>query len=877
MTDSWQSAVGLDFSDLDSRHSSSTRWRHSRSTVPIGTVASRILDLQKLAQRSISGRSVSSSVRHQEQFKTGFGRRSVARFGQPASLSTKPDEQVQIDDGHSFLGLTNPRASHAEAHALVGGRSRWERTAGIHAQLQPSGLDKRVQYEPISPWAYLLKSKSYKGIKNNSDRDGISHADAYNSPTLSHMSTLNSRSQDTSAYDAANRTESGQKARRDGMLEGQEGQITLKKWHADKSNEGESIETTSTMRRQSVRDLYRSHGIERPAGLLSSEDLAFDPEERPIPGETHASCEVCLCPNDQNSIYCKCGHLLHRIPDMPSAIPVTGGDGTVHSQQKVAQSTCQNLPSHVMKKKYHGLEFQIQSSPSLQEQTKFATKEGRQTQEGLTKSPVDLKHKRTDASAGLPATHVGESTICRTYPMTGLNDKNLTCTYSSSQKPGLAPEDLNGSSISPLGVTSTMSSIHSTSFIPIPLAVSSHHKQRIQPVQRQKIRVRRPLDLHLFSSVVLNADHAIDSPGSPDHQAVYPDHQGQAHSITCQRKRPRHHDDTDSGYMGGVSHHDEFDDTQYRKEPCCEPRDREHRDNDPENNHKPSCQSSIMGLPAVTPRDGQSAPPPEEINQTISQSNHILATTMSPAAISHACQKKLPELPTPQAQEQPPLPDTDMGHEHYCHRFDSQPIISGHSLIQANAHSAERAIPHKPPTTNSRRLSAFLQQQDQNVVPLLSKRLQEHQEELKRIGKLTQERIHTVPQRYCLHQVQSLAVDGSKEMLVTTLKEPIEHSAGRECQATNQDEMERDSKLIGPVATFRSMEQQEEGYECPCKQIAKIDTASSTQAQRECHSLQTIKDEKEGVHDVGIKGITVVIHLEGKEDVLLKANLSLGV
>lgn len=878
MTNSWQSAVGLDFSDSGSRNSSLAPWRHSRSTVPAGTVASRILDLQNLAQTSTSGREISSSVRHQEQFKTGFGRRSIARFGQPASLSTKPDEQVQIDDGHSFLGLSNPRASHTEEHALVDGRSRWERTAGIHAQLQPSGLDKRVQYEAISPWAYLPTSKSNKIVKNSHDQGRTNHAHTYNPTTPFHESASNLRSQDTSAHSGANRVESGQRALQGGILQGRKGRMTLNKLHASNSDEWTSIETTSTMRRQSVRDLYRSHGIERPTGFLSSDDLAFDLQETPRPGETHASCQVCLWANDKNNIYCKCGHLLPKNLDMLSSISVAGGDGTVHSQRKISQSKFQNLHSNMMIKENSKLELQKQLSPSLQEQRKVSTKEGKQMQEGSLEPPEQLKDRLTDQSVGLPTLHVEENTICQAYQTTPLKDKSSGYTHPTSPQTEPALENLNGSSILPLVVTSPVSATHSVSFIPIQAALNSQQKQRIQPGQRQKVKLRRPLDLHLFSSVVLNADIEPGGGDSSEYQAAHPDHHLQSHSISYHRKRQRHHDDTDSGYMGGVSHHDEFDDIQHNWEPCSEIRNHEHRDDCNEDDLKPSCQSHIKCSSAAAPyEEGKNVPAPQEVNHKINQHDHTVTTTLSPAAPSQSCQKHLSELPALLAHEQPPLPNTGMGHEHCCHHLDSQPASSGRSLMQANGHNSGYAIPLKPLMTSSRRLSAFLQQQDQNIVPLLSKRLQEHQEKLKEIGKLGQEQINTMSQSYCLREVQMLAGDGSKETLVATLKEPVVPSTDPQYQGTTREEVGNDRKLTRAVDAIQSTQQQAEECGCPCKRIPKTDTVSNTQVQGDPHSLQTIKDEKKETHDVGIKGITIVLHLEGKNDVLLKADLSLGI
>lgn len=80
----------------------------------------------------------------------------------------------------------------------------------------------------------------------------------------------------------------------------------------DMSNSEVSIRTTSTLRRQSVRDLFDKHGIERPTGLASSE-VERNETDRP---ESHRVCHICMWIHDKNEKTCwKCGHRLCKACD----------------------------------------------------------------------------------------------------------------------------------------------------------------------------------------------------------------------------------------------------------------------------------------------------------------------------------------------------------------------------------------------------------------------------------------------------------------------------------------------------------------------------------------------------------------------------------
>ena len=68
--------------------------------------------------------------------------------------------------------------------------------------------------------------------------------------------------------------------------------------------------TTSTIRRQSVRDLFKDFGVERPAGLTSRE-TSYDKEEAPRIVRRDTQCHICLKVNSSVSSTCsKCSHKL---------------------------------------------------------------------------------------------------------------------------------------------------------------------------------------------------------------------------------------------------------------------------------------------------------------------------------------------------------------------------------------------------------------------------------------------------------------------------------------------------------------------------------------------------------------------------------------
>lgn len=108
----------------------------------------------------------------------------VSRLQRPRNLTRNYISIPNI----SFLGLNTNRGNHMEKHALVDGRAKWNRTAVLHGQLQPSGLGARIQYEATSLWGILPKD----GCRRNAQR-GYDNQDMVmrvNSSTKSQLSDI---------------------------------------------------------------------------------------------------------------------------------------------------------------------------------------------------------------------------------------------------------------------------------------------------------------------------------------------------------------------------------------------------------------------------------------------------------------------------------------------------------------------------------------------------------------------------------------------------------------------------------------------------------------------------------------------------------------
>ncbi|QSZ30536.1 hypothetical protein DSL72_000090 [Monilinia vaccinii-corymbosi] len=292
--------------------------------IAVGTVASRVLFLQKLAgnqknksapktplrfpptrptrreksdkspQRSRSPPQVQPpSNRRRENSRSSFGRRPANIFGTPASRNSQPNEQLQTGTRHSFLGLQTPRSNHDEGHARAVYNGTPRTDGYIEAQL--GGLPGMVRADAhASSWAPV--TETLKTSSRNLDRKIASHRLHVGRGVQRVEDRLFSTQSPSNPQISKQRTRipsphrQKRKARQD-----------------ERSNSKTSTATTSTLRRQSVRDLFDTHGIEIPPGLASSEMVraAVNSSQR------HRICHLCMWIHDKNENICwKCGHRL---------------------------------------------------------------------------------------------------------------------------------------------------------------------------------------------------------------------------------------------------------------------------------------------------------------------------------------------------------------------------------------------------------------------------------------------------------------------------------------------------------------------------------------------------------------------------------------
>lgn len=717
MTNLWSSPIGLDYYyDSASDLSPLTQPRSMRHAVPVGTVASRISELQNLANNS-SSKGLLSPNRNREANWSGFGRRKSTRFGQPASVSSKPDEQTQVNVNHSFAGLTTRRANHLQDHARVDARSKWDRTAGLHAQLQPSGLGGRVQYEATSPWVFLPRSKLQKNIQ-----DDYVHKETDIPETNKQTTQLSTSEPITPLPTSSTNYEMEEKS--PGLIEPfpqtpdeMRRRVISRAQRADMSG-WTSIETTSTVRRQSVRDLYHYYGIQRPSGLASVENSPYNSEMAPQRSE-HKNGELSFQEHRKR----------HRT--LSKSYPFD--QGGVHGQVFT--------PTH----------------GNSRQSTKF------------------------------PALYLEEATPRHGSRLTPpsyieMPDRSMlhSATAHSTSTHGITPPFLTANMLSPT---------YSVSFLPISRSVASNHTPRSPYNSRRDNKHGQGLSCHSSSSGEIVGGKGMDSCGTPSCQATHRGHRPYRHSISCIRKRNRYAEESDSGYMAGGSHFDEFDTVQHQDDYHHGFHHHEHSDH----SHEVSQHDHGDYFKRPLPHHGeesskqQGSTPREEIpiGSPEPQGIHTELHQINPTEPAGA-----PAVKAPIGTHNDPL------------------------ILEVNQPSGF-ASPNKSNTT-SRKLSAFIRFQEQNIVPVLNKRLREHQEELKRIERMCQEQIDIASQKKCLHPEESHTLFG--------------------------------------------------------KGLIQNNSGNSPHTLQECEDMAG--NGQQEVHGIGIKGVTILIHLEGKEDVVIKTDLS---
>lgn len=265
-----------------------TRPAQIERLIPQGRVASLVSHIQNDEILNSSGTLDAPPPHGREHDYIGYGRRKSSRFAKPASRTSYPSGHYQGTNSHSFLGLNTPQARPDEVQAGADSSPKWYRSPGLYGQIQPDGYQSRVQYEAISPWNVVPTSRTGGTVSmevKQGDLDRIKQ-------NMSDSRTERSKMPAVRPQPQPRQLSPGQVlGSRDNSPKRQKGRVIDSEvpWSIFDRVSGE---TTSTMRRQSVRDLFRDYGIERPRGLASSECLAFISEDG-LRNQRYRYCHLC--------------------------------------------------------------------------------------------------------------------------------------------------------------------------------------------------------------------------------------------------------------------------------------------------------------------------------------------------------------------------------------------------------------------------------------------------------------------------------------------------------------------------------------------------------------------------------------------------------
>ncbi|CZR66211.1 uncharacterized protein PAC_16112 [Phialocephala subalpina] len=320
-------SAGRLYYDIAAAQASRSETPRPRNGAPPGTVASRMQFLQSLQKTGNAGplplppQVPTPSNRRRENSRTGFGRRLTNRFGPPAVQSGQPFEDARTDTSHSFLGLNTPRKSHVEEHGLADNRIRYSKSPGINGTIAPSTRE-RSQYDAVAPWGGLSRSKSSRSMGRKNDNNDM---DVNRSELLAYHSHMIA---EATIFPGPTHEDDPSRFRRNIKSNGED---TLKS--------EASFATASTIRRQSVRDLFEDYGIERPAGLASSKESSRDAGDTPRPTRPHRFCHLCSWVNSGPSVKCwRCSHRFCSVCDAQSPQPTTRKEPSLPYSERFSKS-----------------------------------------------------------------------------------------------------------------------------------------------------------------------------------------------------------------------------------------------------------------------------------------------------------------------------------------------------------------------------------------------------------------------------------------------------------------------------------------------------------------------------------------------------------
>lgn len=282
--------------------------------------------------------------------------------------------------------------------------------------------------------------------------------------------------------------------------------------------------TTSTVRRQSVRDLFEHYGIERPDGLVPDKSEPFEQDDMPYQPKSKIRCQNCSWYNPESSNWCnKCKMVLLTVRRVDSLSLVSPKGESNHARY---------------------IQDDIQpSSPDSSAKENQPTSSRRQPfQPGL--APLQ------NLNEVLPRSRKSSSPITK-FPSFNMAQSLPERTSQTTSRKNTIPEQplilqlLQGSRTtsvvkeSPFLIADRLS--RDMSFQVLPAAA------RMDGVHCLKTRSRKNEN---EASTTASTDADCESPGC---RATHEDHDPYRHSVSCSLKKKRAQEETDNGYVADTS------------------------------------------------------------------------------------------------------------------------------------------------------------------------------------------------------------------------------------------------------------------------------------------------------------------------------------
>ena len=492
------------------------------NAIPPGTVASRVRFLQSFANTDSTRLAPTSPSRHRETSRTGYGRRITSRFGAPAFRNVNPDEQPTVENSHTFLGLNSPRINHSEEHAIADHRVRYDRNAELNDRTKPPGLRERLQYDAGTVPSKVHSEKSMRRECSGHKMDVLKEVDSSGSRRHSMAQTSifpSSANEDTENRDTYRR------------------ETRPRKFDTERSDA--SAVTTSTIRRQSVRDLFYHYNIERPAGLASSsEDASRAPEDTLRPTMPHRYCHVCSWVNSGSQKKCwRCGHRLCPECDALSPFQNMRKEADLDYVERVP--TASKIPVPISQPTPLKLGAQEPADRTL---VRPGPSPVRKPQEEL---PRDRNH--SGITIKFPSFHEGKSSQRKKFqkppaPSIKIPEQTKLLCIQSTSRTNTNVKD------SPFVIADQiLSGEQSIGVLPIPINVriSNHHSHHSHHVHENEHHNHGSEQRASSSSNAGDCD-------SPTCRATHHGHAPFRHAVTCTRKK-RRVEETDNGYVADIS------------------------------------------------------------------------------------------------------------------------------------------------------------------------------------------------------------------------------------------------------------------------------------------------------------------------------------